>query len=67
MLTWDDSYAIALELHRTYPDAHLEDVSLTTIYHWTLALPDFDDDPGLANDDILTAIVKEWIEEYDQP
>jgi FeS assembly protein IscX len=67
MLTWDDSYAIALELHHHYPHTRLEDVSLRAIYEWTLALPDFDDDPALANDEILTAIVKEWIEEADQP
>jgi len=33
------------------------------IYHWTLALPDFADDPQLANDAILAAIYQEWFEE----
>lgn len=36
------------------------------IYHWTLALPDFDDEPELANDAILAAIYQEWYEEVIQ-
>ena len=63
MLTWDDSYAIALALREQHPQIELENVSLEMIYRWTLALPDFDDDPALANDAILTAIVQEWLEE----
>lgn len=35
------------------------------IYHWTLELPGFDDDPALANDGILEAIYQEWYEEVD--
>lgn len=34
-----------------------------TIFHWTMALPEFDDDPELANDGILNAIYQEWFEE----
>lgn len=63
MLTWDDSYAIALALREQHPQIDLESVSLEMIYRWTVALPDFDDDPALANDDILVAIVQEWLEE----
>lgn len=63
MLTWDDSYAIALALVNEHPNVNLEEVSLQMIYRWTLALPAFDDDPALANDAILEAIVQEWIEE----
>ena len=63
MLTWDSTYAIALELRRQHPDADLEQVSLQQIYKWTLALSDFEDDPALANDDILSAIFQDWFEE----
>ena len=63
VLTWDDSYAIALALREQHPQIDLETVSLEMIYRWTLALPEFDDDPALANDDILEAIVQEWLEE----
>jgi len=63
MLTWESTYAIALELRRQHPDVDLEQVSLQQIYRWTLALPDFEDDPALANDDILSAIFQDWFEE----
>jgi FeS assembly protein IscX len=63
MLTWDDSYAIALALCERYPDIPLEEVSLGKIYQWTLALPEFVDDPELVNDAILLAIYQEWFEE----
>jgi FeS assembly protein IscX len=62
-MNWDSTYAIALELRRQYPDADLEQVSLQQIYRWTLALPDFEDDPALVNDDILSAIFQDWFEE----
>jgi FeS assembly protein IscX len=62
-LTWEDSYAIALALQRIFPKIDLEQVSLSMIYRWTLALPDFADDPQLANDAILAAIYQEWFEE----
>ncbi|HSQ39044.1 MAG TPA: Fe-S cluster assembly protein IscX [Anaerolineales bacterium] len=63
MLTWESTYAIALELRRLHPNVDLEQVSLQQIYRWTLALSDFEDDPALANDDILSAIFQDWFEE----
>lgn len=62
-LTWEDSYAIALELRRIFPNVSFENISLSMIYHWTIELPDFDDDPDLVNDSILSAIYQEWFEE----
>jgi len=62
-LTWDDSYAIALLLMERHPEVLLEDVSLGMIYHWTTGLPEFRDDPELANDVILSAIYQAWLEE----
>jgi FeS assembly protein IscX len=63
MYTWDDSYAIALALRAQRPETNLDQVSLGMIYHWTLELDDFQDDPELANDGILMAIYQEWFEE----
>jgi FeS assembly protein IscX len=63
MLTWDDSYAIALALREQRPNINLEMISLGMIYHWALELEDFQDDPDLANDDVLMAIYQEWFEE----
>ena len=62
-LTWDDSYAIARALMREHPGASLEDISLSQIYRWTVALPGFVDDPQLANDGVLAAIYQEWFDE----
>ena len=62
-LTWEDSYAIARALAKAYPEVDLEQVSLLMIYQWTMALPDFDDEPELVNDTILTVIFQEWYEE----
>lgn len=63
MYTWDDSYAIALALHQKLPNLDLDQVSLGMIYHWTLELKGFEDDPKLANDSVLMAIYQEWFEE----
>ena len=62
-LTWEATFAIALELRRQYKDVNIEDVSLQQIYDWTVKLPEFEDDPSLANDDILRAIYQDWFEE----
>lgn len=62
-LTWETSYAIALELKRQHRDVDLEGLSLRQIYDWTLKLQEFEDDPALCNDDILLAIYQEWFEE----
>ena len=63
-LTWEGSYAIALELRRQHPEAVIEEVTLQQIYDWTVALSEFEDDPLLANEDILYAIYQDWYEEY---
>lgn len=63
LLSWEDSYSIALLLIERHPDVRLEDVSLNMIYRWTLALPGFSDEPELANDRVLSAIYQEWFEE----
>jgi FeS assembly protein IscX len=66
-LTWEDSYAIALALRREHRQVDLEQVSLGMIYRWTLALPEFTDDPQLANEEILSSIYQEWFEEVISP
>ncbi len=62
-LTWETSYAIAVELRRRHPEADIADLSLQQIYLWTLELEDFEDDPALCNDEILSSIFQEWYEE----
>jgi FeS assembly protein IscX len=62
-LTWETSYAIAVELKRRHMDVSIDAVSLGQIYSWTLELEDFNDDPALCNDEILSSIYQEWYEE----
>ena len=62
-LTWESTFAIALALKKTRPGINMESVSLNNIYEWTMALDTFDDDPALANDEILSAIYQDWYEE----
>jgi FeS assembly protein IscX len=62
-LNWESIYAIALALKEAHPQTDMQNVSLQMIFNWTIALPAFDDDPALANDDILAAIYQDWFEE----
>lgn len=62
-LTWESPYAIAIELKRVHSSINIENVTLGNIHEWTLALENFDDDPALVNDEILSAIYQDWYEE----
>jgi len=62
-LRWDAIYEIALALQAHHPDDDLTEISLEQLFEWVLALPNFRDDPELANDEILMAIYQEWYEE----
>ena len=62
-LSWESTYAIAMELRRQHKDVNIEEVSLQQIYKWTIELSEFEDDPALANDGILYAIYQDWFEE----
>jgi FeS assembly protein IscX len=64
-LHWDAVYEIALALKTQYPEVDLVEVSLDQLYTWVIALPGFEDDLELANDEILLAIFQEWYEELD--
>ena len=63
-LTWETTYAIALELRRQHPDVEPGgSLARSRSIDWTLELEEFEDDPALCNDDILYAIYQEWFEE----
>lgn len=66
-LYWESPYAIALALRERHPQVNLEEVSLGTIYRWVIDLEYFQDDPALANDEILQSIYLEWFEEVYAP
>ena len=61
-LTWEATYALAEALMQRHAGVDLAAVSLSDIHRWVLALSGFDDDPALANDDVLLAIYREWLE-----
>lgn len=61
-LYWDAAYALARRLQQDHPEVDLAEVTLNMIYNWVISLADFQDDPELANDDILEAIYQEWYE-----
>ena len=61
-LYWDGSYEIACCLMRAHPGVNLHEVTLQQIFAWTVALPEFADDPALVNDELLTAILQDWYE-----
>lgn len=62
-LYWEASYEIVLSLIERYPDTDLDSIGLEQLYQYIVNLPDFADDPGLANDGILNEILREWYEE----
>jgi FeS assembly protein IscX len=62
-LSWETTYAVAVELKRHHPGLDLHSVTLQQICDWTLALPGFEDDPALCNDEILASIFQDWFEE----
>ena len=62
-LYWDSSYEIVLALVERFPDADLDLVGLEELNQRIVKLPEFADDPDLANDAILRSILREWYEE----
>lgn len=64
-LYWEASYEIVLALMEHHPNADLETLGLAQLLAWIVALPGFADEPILANDALLTGILRDWFEEID--
>ncbi len=62
-LYWEHTYEIVLALMDAHPHADIEQIGIEQLNQWVLALPNFADDPALANDEILQDILREWYEE----
>jgi FeS assembly protein IscX len=62
-LYWDASYEIVLTLMEVHKDVDVTSVGTQELYHMIIDLPNFADDPALANDGILQDILREWYEE----
>lgn len=65
-LYWEASYEIVLALMAAYPEVDIDSVGLNQLYEWIIALPNFADDPELANEEILSGILREWYEEINE-
>ena len=62
-LYWEASYEIVQSLIETYPDTVVDGVGIEELFQMIVSLPEFVDDPMLANDHILADILREWYEE----
>ena len=62
-LYWEATYEIVLSLKEAYPDVEVETIGLDQLYQYVTTLPNFADDPRLANEGILNEILREWYEE----
>jgi FeS assembly protein IscX len=63
-LDWEATYEIVLALMERYPNVDI--VGTEQLLQWIIALPNFVDDPALANEDILNGILREWYEELNR-
>jgi FeS assembly protein IscX len=55
-----------LALIETHPELNVEDVGYAQLLELITALPDFSDDPQLANQGLLDDILREWYEEVNK-
>lgn len=62
-LYWDGTYAIVLALIEQHPNADVESIGIEQLFQMVIALPDFADEPEMANTRLLEAILWEWYEE----
>lgn len=65
-LYWDATYAIAVSLIEYYPEVSPDSVGLKELEQLVERLPNFRDDPVLANERILKDIQITWYEEATQ-
>jgi FeS assembly protein IscX len=62
-LYWESTYEIVLALMEQYPSLDIDAVGLDELNEYIVTLPNFADDPRLANEAILSEILREWYEE----
>ena len=62
-LYWEPTFEIVLALIQTYPNFDIESIGLKQLKDMIVALPNFADDPGIASEELLRDILREWYEE----
>ena len=64
-LKWVDVLEIAIQLAETKPDVDPRYVNFVELHRWVMELPEFDDEPNRAGENVLEAIQAAWIEELE--
>jgi FeS assembly protein IscX len=64
-LKWTDTLDLAIALAETHPEVDPRTVRFTDLHAWTIALPEFADDPQRSGEKILEALQQAWIEEIE--
>lgn len=62
-LFWDSTYAIVMSLMENHPALAPDSVGLSQLAELVMALPGFQDDPELLNEQFLLDILTVWYEE----
>ena len=65
-LSWDSPYAVALALIEAHAELNVEDIGYEQLVTLVTALPNFIDDPELANEKLLDDIIRDWYEEVSE-
>ncbi len=63
---WEPTYEIVLALMEAHPDVDINTVGMQQLMDWIVALPNFADEPSIASEELLRAILREWYEETEE-
>ncbi len=62
-MKWTEVQEIAIQLSERHPETDPAKVNFVDLMQWTMALPEFDDDPKHCGERVLEAIQQAWIDE----
>jgi FeS assembly protein IscX len=62
-MKWTEVEEIAIQLSDAHPGTDPTKVNFVDLMNWTMALPEFDDDPKHCGERVLEAIQQAWIDE----
>jgi FeS assembly protein IscX len=63
---WEPTYEIVLALMEAHPGVDVNQVGMQQLLDWIVALPNFADEPSIASEELLRAILREWYEETEE-
>lgn len=62
-MKWTEVQEIAIQLSERHPETDPTKINFVDLMQWTIALPEFDDDPKHCGERVLEAIQQAWIDE----